>query len=79
MLIQRFCPEIEPFIVGQFRAGDIRHCYADITRIRIAYGFEPQITFEQGIDDLVEWVVSQRAVDRVEGAVAELAMRGLVR
>lgn len=79
MLIQRFCPDTEPCVVGQFRAGDIRHCYADITKIRIAYGFEPEIAFERGIDDLVEWVVSQRAVDRIESAVAELAMRGLVR
>lgn len=78
-LIQRFYPDIEPCLVGQYRAGDIRHCYADITRIRIAYGFEPQITFDRGIDDLVEWVVSQRAVDGVESAIAELARRGLVR
>lgn len=79
ILTQRFCPDIEPRLVGRYRAGDIRHCYADLTKIQDVYGFEPEVPFEHGIDDLVEWVTSQRAVDQVERAVAELATRGLVR
>lgn len=78
-LSERLGAEFPPRIAGQYRAGDIRHCYADLTRIQNAYGFEPQTTFEQGIDDLVEWVESQQAADRVDGAIAELSSRGLVR
>ena len=33
---------LEPQITGSYRAGDIRHCFADITRARAALGFEPK-------------------------------------
>jgi len=71
--------DIEPEIVGKFRAGDIRHCYADITRIRQTLGFQPQVRFEDGMADLIEWVREQEGVDRVEQARAELERRGLTR
>lgn len=64
--------------VDQFRAGDIRHCYADITRARELLGFEPQVPFEEGIDDLCKWARTQTAVDRVDQARDELAARGLI-
>ncbi len=49
---------LEPEIVRQYRKGDIRHCFADITAIR-ALGFEPTITLEQGLQDLYAWTVDQ--------------------
>ena len=79
MLAQRLNPGIEADSVGQYRAGDIRHCYADLSRIQLALGFEPQINFEQGIEDLVGWVIGQQASDRVAVALDELVARGLVR
>jgi dTDP-L-rhamnose 4-epimerase len=69
----------EPEIVGRYRAGDIRHCYADITRARERLGFEPRVAFEEGIADLVVWVREQKAVNRVDAARAELERRGLTR
>jgi dTDP-L-rhamnose 4-epimerase len=69
--------EVEPRIVNQFREGDIRHCFADIRKARSLLGYNPQVTFETGIGDLVEWVGQQTADDRVEAASAELVMRGL--
>ncbi len=71
--------DIEPEIVNQFRAGDIRHCYADITRICQTLGFEPQVRFEDGMADLIDWVREQEGVDLVEQARAELEQRGLAR
>ena len=65
-----------PEITRTFRAGDIRHCFADISRIR-AFGYEPSVRFEDGIADLVDWVRSQTAVDRFDGAKDELVRRGL--
>jgi dTDP-L-rhamnose 4-epimerase len=79
MLALRLNPDLAADIVDQYRAGDIRHCYADISRIQLAYGFEPQISFEQGIDDLVDWVIGQQAADHVDTALSELVARGLVR
>ena len=68
---------MEPEITGQYRAGDIRHCFADITRARKMLGYEPRVTLEEGLVELASWLQGQVAVDRVSDARAELAARGL--
>ncbi len=70
---------IEPTIVGKFRSGDIRHCYADISKARQVLGYEPQVTFEAGMRSLTRWVHEQHAEDKVQTAAEELAQRGLTR
>ncbi|QGW64553.1 SDR family NAD(P)-dependent oxidoreductase [Lysobacter soli] len=70
---------LPPEITGQFRVGDIRHCFADITLARELLGYAPRVTLEQGLAELVEWMQDQQAVDRVDVAAAELASRGLQR
>jgi len=69
--------DIKPEIVGQFRAGDIRHCYSDISKIRQRLGFEPTVRLEAGMTDLVEWARGVEAVDQVDRAIEELSARGL--
>jgi dTDP-L-rhamnose 4-epimerase len=69
--------EIEPEITGKYRVGDIRHCFADITRAREVLGFEPRVALEDGLAELAAWLARQVATDRVEQARAELAARGL--
>jgi len=66
-------------LVRRYRAGDIRHCFADISKISSCLGFKPQIPFEKGIEDLVGWVRSQTAQDRVKTATNELARYRLIR
>jgi dTDP-L-rhamnose 4-epimerase len=70
-------PQLLPEITGQFRVGDIRHCYADIGLAREVLGYQPRVPFDQGLRDLCEWLDGQEAIDRVESARAELAQRGL--
>jgi dTDP-L-rhamnose 4-epimerase len=70
---------LEPQITGKCRAGDIRHCFADIARARELIGYEPQVELEDGIETLAGWLEGQVAVDRAEDAAAELATRGLTR
>jgi len=67
---------VEPQITKKFRAGDIRHCVADVSRLR-ALGFAPLVTLEQGLRDLVSWGQRVEAEDRVELAAQELEARGL--
>ncbi len=69
--------EIEPELTGEYRAGDIRHCFADIELARETLGYEPQVELEQGMRELAAWLDGQVAVDRVEAAAAELKQRGL--
>jgi dTDP-L-rhamnose 4-epimerase len=69
--------DVECEITGHFRAGDIRHCVADVSLARAELGFEPRVRFEQGVAELVLWVRTQRSEDRVEQAAQELLRRGL--
>jgi dTDP-L-rhamnose 4-epimerase len=69
--------DIEPEVSEKARVGDIRHCFADISRARDLLGFEPQVSLEDGMRELAEWLEGQAAVDRVDAASAELAARGL--
>ena len=66
-----------PDLTGEHRVGDIRHCYADIDRARAVLGFEPQVSFADGLAELTGWLDAQVAVDRVSQARRELAARGL--
>lgn len=66
-------------VVGKYRAGDIRHCYADTRRGEALLGFSSTISLEDGMRDLVGWLADQEAVDRVEVATTQLAERGLTR
>lgn len=62
---------------GRYRAGDIRHCYADPSLARELLAFEAKTTFELGMAGLIEWLQDQEANDRVDDATRELAARGL--
>lgn len=70
--------DIEPEITGKYRAGDIRHCFADISRAREVLGYEPRVGLEEGLTDLAAWLEGQVAYDRVAEARKELAARGLM-
>ena len=71
--------DLEPEIVAKYREGDIRHCVADISKARALLGYEPRVSLEQGIPELLSWVKAQAAQDQVESATAELESRQLVR
>jgi len=66
-------------VVGKFRAGDIRHCFANISRIEKELGYKPRVTLEDGMRDLLAWIRTQTAEDKVEQAAKELEARGLTR
>jgi dTDP-L-rhamnose 4-epimerase len=69
---------IAPEITGKYRAGDIRHCFADIEKSRALLKFEPRVAFDEGLDELADYLAGQIAEDRAEKATEELLKRGLV-
>ncbi|MGI8713548.1 MAG: NAD-dependent epimerase/dehydratase family protein [Solirubrobacteraceae bacterium] len=71
--------DLEPELTGTARAGDIRHCYADMSKADALLGFRPEIDFDTGVSELIEWVSAQQAHDLVDRAQRELAARGLAR
>jgi dTDP-L-rhamnose 4-epimerase len=68
---------IEAQVTGKYRAGDIRHCYADITQARRLLGYQPRVVFDDGLVELAAWLDGQVAIDRVDQASHELTARGL--
>lgn len=67
----------EPLITGQYRAGDIRHCTADLTHANRMLGYIPRITFTHGVEDLLALLQNQRWEDHSHIAEQELVKRGL--
>jgi dTDP-L-rhamnose 4-epimerase len=69
---------LTPDILARSRAGDVRHCFADIAKARRLLRFEPRRPLEQAVSELVAHVSRQRSRDHVAEAHRELAERGLV-
>ena len=69
--------DIEPEVSGQYRVGDIRHCYADIRLAQQLLGYEPHVALHDGLAELAGWIETQAAVDQVAQAREELSARGL--
>jgi dTDP-L-rhamnose 4-epimerase len=69
--------DIPPEITQRYRAGDVRHCFADISAAGKLLGYAPEVDFASGLKDLVQWLYSQRPQDRAADAVAHLTDFGL--
>jgi dTDP-L-rhamnose 4-epimerase len=70
--------EKSPSILGKFREGDIRHCYADISRARQLLNYNPKVSLRDGIKELIAWVSEQTGVvDGTDEATDELRKWGL--
>lgn len=70
--------DLKPLVTGKYRAGDIRHCFADIEKSRTLLNFNPRVEFTRGLEELAEYLAGQIADDHVEKATKELESRGLV-
>lgn len=68
---------LPPEITGSYREGDTRHSIADISKITNTLGFKPTISFQHGMEELVEWARDREATDGFAKAQAELQQRGL--
>lgn len=78
LLASLYQKDIAPIITNKFRKGDVRHCYADINRIKNNMGFEPKISFTEGMRELIEWAHEADAEDRFDQATQELVHKGLI-
>lgn len=65
-------------ISGNYRLGDIRHNYADITKARQLLGFEPKISFKEGLKQFTDWVNTQEVEeDKYQQSIDEMKAKGL--
>ena len=63
--------KIEPKVSGEFRFGDNRHDFADITKARRELKFSPKWSLEKGLRELIDWSIKEEAVDRFDKAERE--------
>jgi len=78
ILAELYGKDIQPEITSQFRKGDVRHCYSDNTKIRGKLGFEPQVSFEDGMKELIEWSKTVSSEDKFDTAEAELKVKNII-
>lgn len=77
-LIKNYGAEVPITISGNYRLGDIRHNYADITKIQTILGFEPKVSFEQGLKEFTNWVNTQEVQeDKYQKSIEEMKAKGL--
>jgi dTDP-L-rhamnose 4-epimerase len=72
--------DIKISVSGKYRLGDIRHNYADLSKIRSELGFSPKFDFISGITLFVNWVKTQEVMeDKYEISIQELESKGLIK
>lgn len=65
-------------VSGNYRLGDIRHNFADISLARQILGFTPRWSFDQGIEAFAKWVDGQEVQeDKYEASIEEMKQKGL--
>lgn len=77
-LLNIFGSKLKPEINQQYRKGDIRHCFADISKIKSKLGYAPKVTLKEGMEELVTWSKSQESEDTFDKAVKELKNKRLL-
>lgn len=77
-LCEKYGINVPIIVSGNYRLGDIRHNYADITLARNILGFEPKWSFSQGIEQFTNWVNLQNIQeDKYESSIEEMQRKGL--
>ena len=65
-------------ISGNYRLGDIRHNYADISKAKQLLGFEPKVSFQEGLKQFTDWVNTQEVEeDKYQQSIDEMKAKGL--
>lgn len=77
-LMKKYGTEVPMRISGNYRLGDIRHNYADITLAKKILGYEPKWCFEEGIEAFCKWVNTQDVrEDKYSASIEEMRNKGL--
>jgi dTDP-L-rhamnose 4-epimerase len=80
-MISAIGAKVQPEITGKFRVGDIRHCFADISKAQRLLGYWPQVALQDGLIELAQWLAEEgtrnTAQDNFMHASRELDRRGL--
>lgn len=78
LIVKELDSPVELKFTGQFRVGDVRDCYADLTRSRNILGYTPRVMFAAGVAELVSWARGEQVEDRFAEAENALKARKLI-
>jgi dTDP-L-rhamnose 4-epimerase len=70
---------IAPKITEQFRKKDVRHCFADMQKIKKYLNWKPKVSFDEGIKEVIEWSKNEKAVNLTPLATQKLKEKGLIK
>jgi dTDP-L-rhamnose 4-epimerase len=77
-LIKNYGTATEIKITGNYRLGDIRHNYADLSKIKRILNFNPEYSFVKGIKKFSDWVSTQEVQEsKYETSILEMKAKGL--
>jgi len=77
-LCEKYGIEVPITISGNYRLGDIRHNFADITLASQILGFEPKWSFSNGVEQFAKWVNGQGIQeDKYDASIVEMKKKGL--
>jgi dTDP-L-rhamnose 4-epimerase len=77
-LIKNYGVNVPVAVSGNYRLGDIRHNYADLTKIKNMLGFTPKFSFEDGLKEFTNWVNTQEVEkDNYQKSIDEMKAKGL--
>ena len=77
-LVKNYGIDVSINVSGNYRLGDIRHNYADLTKINRLLGFSPKVSFEAGLKSFAEWVNTQEVQeDKYQKSIDEMKAKGL--
>ena len=81
ILSEKINPDIKPIYNQQYRIGDIRHCLADVSKIKNKLGYKAKVDFHQAIEELIKWIKMQvnSLSDKSQLAIDELKSKGLIK
>ncbi|MBY9008350.1 MAG: GDP-mannose 4,6-dehydratase, partial [Candidatus Lokiarchaeota archaeon] len=81
IITKKINPNLKPIYSKEYRIGDIRHCLADISKIKTKLGYTPTVSFKKGINDVIEWIKPQigTITDDSQKAINELKEKGLLK
>ena len=77
ILIKLYGSKLTPEISYKIRKLDVRHCFADIGKMKKLLAFQPQIDLTYGLKEVIKWSEKEQAVDKLDFAMKELEKRGL--
>ncbi|WP_332026084.1 SDR family NAD(P)-dependent oxidoreductase [Kaistella sp.] len=80
MLAKMYGKQEKIIVSGDFRIGDIRHNFADLSKMKRILNFEPTVSFEEGISDFTDWVLKQPVHENnFQNSLIEMKQKGFLK